>query len=90
MSTVVAKGALRVLAFAGARDAIGAAEVALEVDALDRRTAGGLLDAIIARHPALAPYRASLRVAVNGAYASLDDAVSPGDECAIIPPVAGG
>lgn len=81
---------VRVLAFAGARDAIGAAEVSIDVDALERRTAGALLEAIVARHPALAAYRSSLRVAVNGAYASLDDAVSPGDECAIIPPVAGG
>lgn len=81
---------LRVLAFAGARDAIGAAETALDATSLEARTAGGVLDAMIARHPALAPYRSSLRVAVNGAYASLADPVAPGDEIAIIPPVAGG
>ncbi len=90
MSTEVARGAVRVLAFAGARDAIGAAELTIDADTLDPRTAGGLLEAIITRPPALAPYRSSLRVAVNGSYASLDDAVRPGDEVAIIPPVAGG
>lgn len=81
---------LRVLAFAGARDAIGAAETTLEAAALASPTAGAVLDAMIDRHPGLAPYRSSLRVAVNGAYAALGDPVAPGDEIAIIPPVAGG
>jgi molybdopterin converting factor small subunit len=31
-----------------------------------------------------------LRVAINGAYVTLDDAVRAGDEVAVIPPVAGG
>ena len=87
---------VRLLAFAGARDAIGAAEVELpwpEVVAAsaDRRpTADVLLGLACARWPALAPYRTCLRVAVNGSYAAGVDPVAAGDEVALIPPVAGG
>ena len=77
------------LAFAGARDAIGAGEVELELRA-PRTTAAELLDDVCSRYPALRPHRASLRVAVNGVYAMPSDPVSSGDEVAIIPPVAGG
>lgn len=79
---------VRLLAFAAARDVIGAEEIAFDVDA--PASAQSLLSAVCARWPALAPYRASLRVAVNGAYAAWDDEVRAGDEVAIIPPVAGG
>jgi sulfur-carrier protein len=79
---------VRVLAFAGARDAIGAAEVDLSLDA--PCTAGDLLAEVCRRWPALAPYRGCLRIAVNGAYATASDPVAFGDEVAIIPPVAGG
>lgn len=76
------------LAFAGARDVIGAAEVEM---ALEKPcTAAELLDEVCARYPGLVPYRGSLRVAVNGVYARADDPVGFGDEVAIIPPVAGG
>lgn len=80
--------AVRVLAFAGARDVIGAGEVSFEIDAPE--PARAFLDRVIARFPALAPYRAALRLAVNGAYAGWDEPVRPGDEVALIPPVAGG
>lgn len=79
---------VRMLAFAGARDVIGAAEVDL---ALSKPcTAAELLDEVCSRYPALVPYRGSLRVAVNGEYAQPSDPVGFGDEVAIIPPVAGG
>lgn len=78
---------VKMLAFAGARDVLGAGELDLDVAA---RTAGELLDEICARYPALSPWRGSLRVAVNGVYAAASDPVSPGDEVALIPPVAGG
>lgn len=87
---------VRMLAFAGARDAIGAAEVELAwsevVAAAAGRgpTADDLLALACARWPALSPYRACLRVAVNGSYAAPVDPVSAGDEVALIPPVAGG
>jgi len=76
------------LAFAGVRDVIGAAELRLPLSA--PCTAAELLAEVCRRYPALAPWRASIRVAVNGAYAAAGDPVSPGDEVALIPPVAGG
>lgn len=82
--------AIRVLAFAGARDAIGSPETTIDGASLTRWTAGGVLDAVMTRHPALEPYRTCLRVAINGAYAALEDPVAAGDEVAILPPVAGG
>ena len=79
---------LKVLAFAGARDAIGQPELTLELDA--PTTARALLDRLCAEHARLAPFSSSLRLAINGAYAGWDDAIADGDEVAIIPPVAGG
>lgn len=79
---------VRVLLFAGARDAVGAAEVSLALP--DGAVARDALDALCAAHPALTPHRPSLRVAVDGAYARDDAALREGAEVAIIPPVAGG
>ncbi len=79
---------MRLLAFAGARDVLGAAEASFAMTL--PCTAGELLDEVCRRHPALAPWRGSLRVAVNGAYALATDPVAAGDEVALIPPVAGG
>lgn len=78
---------IRVLLFAGARDAVGRSEI--EVDAAEV-TARALLERVVQEHPSLAPYRNALRVAVNGAYAQWDEPVRAGDEVALIPPVAGG
>jgi molybdopterin synthase sulfur carrier subunit len=74
--------AVTLLAFAGARDVIGAAELTLPLPS--PCTAAELLAEVCRRYPALAPWRASIRVAVNGAYAA------SGDPVALIPPVAGG
>lgn len=79
---------VRLLAFAGARDVLGAGELILPLAA--PCSAAELLAEVCRRYPALQPWRASLRVAVNGAYAQADDRVSFGDEVALIPPVAGG
>jgi len=79
---------VKLLAFAGAREMIGEGEVAFPVAA--DLTARGLLDAVCARYPRLTPYAGSIRVAINGTYAAWDDPVRPGDEVALIPPVAGG
>jgi molybdopterin converting factor subunit 1 len=79
---------IRVLAFAGARDVVGSAEVVmpLETDV----SVSDLWGRILARYPDLSAYRRAIRLAVNGTYAAPDDVVRPGDEVAIIPPVAGG
>jgi molybdopterin converting factor small subunit len=80
--------AVKMLAFAGARDVLGAAELVFPLDA--PCSAAELLSQVCQRFPALAPYRASIRVAVNGTYADAADPVAFGDEVALIPPVAGG
>jgi len=79
---------IRVLAFAGARDALGKSELSMSLEA--PTTARALLERLCAEHPRLAPYASSIRLAVNGAYAAWDEPVADGDEVAIIPPVAGG
>jgi molybdopterin converting factor subunit 1 len=82
-------GVAKVLAFAGARELIGAAEVEVEVDS-PHFTVAAVLDRMCARYPGLHAYRPIIRVAVNGAYAADTDPVAAGDEVALIPPVAGG
>ena len=51
------------LAFAGARDVLGAGEISLPLPA--PCTAGDLLSLVCITYPALLPFRASLRIAVN-------------------------
>jgi molybdopterin synthase sulfur carrier subunit len=82
------EGEVKVLAFAGARDVIGAAELAFPLAA--PCTAGELLAEVCRRFPALEPWRGAIRVAVNGTYANDEEPVGFGDEVALIPPVAGG
>jgi molybdopterin converting factor subunit 1 len=84
-------GTITVLAFAGARDAIGAGEIVLALDDLgDALTVQSVMDAVCSRFPALAPHRPIIRVAVNGSYVEGAAPVAAGDEVALIPPVAGG
>lgn len=87
-------GSVTVLAFAGARDVLGTAELSLDFDVLAGSaagvTAGAVMDAIVARHPGLGPHRPSIRLAVNGSYVDETEPVKSGDEVALIPPVAGG
>jgi len=82
-------GVAKVLAFAGARELVGAAEVEVAIDSTPF-TVATLLDRLCARHPELDAYRPIVRVAVNGVYAAASDPVAAGDEVALIPPVAGG
>jgi molybdopterin synthase sulfur carrier subunit len=79
---------VRMLAFAGARDVLGVGEIDLPLVA--PCSAAELLADVCRRYPGLAPYRTSLRIAVNGHYAAADARVVAGDEVALIPPVAGG
>ena len=46
--------------------------------------------ALVERFPVLAPGRAAVRFARNGAYAPPDTSLADGDEIAMIPPVSGG
>jgi molybdopterin synthase sulfur carrier subunit len=79
---------VKILAFAGAREAIGQGELTLELEA--PTPARALLDRLCKEHPRLAPYSSSLRLAINGSYAAWEESVHDGDEVAVIPPVAGG
>jgi molybdopterin converting factor subunit 1 len=78
---------VRVLLFASYADALGASELTLDVPA------GARVYDILSRVKALASGRRipdKPLVAVNQRYAPDDQPVSPSDEVAIIPPVAGG
>ncbi|MEM1056035.1 MAG: molybdopterin converting factor subunit 1 [Bacteroidota bacterium] len=79
---------VRVLFFAVLREAVGTGELAVSLDA--PATGADLLDALEAEHPALAPFRSSVRLAVNQRYALGDVDLSDGDEVALITPVSGG
>ena len=46
--------------------------------------------AMVARHPALAPFGASLSAAINADFARMTSPVKDADEIAFLPPVSGG
>ncbi len=77
-----------VLLFASLADAAG--EDRLELELADGATAQDALDALAARHPAIAEAQSGLAIAINDAYCSPDRALADGDTLAIIPPVSGG
>lgn len=79
---------LEVKLFAAVREAVGRDRVEVELEA--EATVAGLLDALCARHPEVAPHRPGLGVAVNRALARGDRKLEAGDEVALIPPVGGG
>jgi len=79
---------VRVRLFAIQRELAGAREVPIELP--DGATVEDAWTAVVARHPVLAPGRASVRFARNGDYADPGDAVADGDEVTFIPPVSGG
>jgi molybdopterin synthase catalytic subunit len=79
---------VRVRLFAIQRELAGTREVVLEL--ADGATVAAAWDALVARHPVLAPGRDSVRFARNGAYAEPATALGDGDELAVIPPVSGG
>jgi molybdopterin synthase sulfur carrier subunit len=80
---------LRVLYFAGLRDAVGLSEESLTIPA-GVGTVGALADHLAARHRGYAERRSHVRIARNEAFANLDEALEEGDVIALIPPVAGG
>ena len=79
---------VRVRLFALQRELAGAREIALDLPVGATVEAGW--QAIVDRHPVLAPGRPSMRFARNGDYADAGDALADGDELAFIPPVSGG
>ena len=87
--TAACRTPVRLLAFAGARDVLGAGGA--RRSPLDAPCTAAELLAEVCRHISRARALAgSIRVAVNGTYARPDNQVRGGDEVALIPPVAGG
>ncbi len=79
---------VRVRLFAIHRELAGTRELRLDLPA--GSTVEDAWTAIVERHPSMAPGRASVRFAVNGAYADAANVLADGDELACIPPVSGG
>lgn len=77
---------VRMFYFASLRDAAAVAEESLQTQGPDLRA---LYAECRSRHGFALPVD-RLRVAVDGAFASWDDAVIDGSEIAFIPPVSGG
>ncbi|HZY57820.1 MAG TPA: molybdopterin converting factor subunit 1 [Rubrobacteraceae bacterium] len=79
---------VKVLLFGAAADRAGTRQI--EVPVTDGVTLGELWSVLADRYPGLVPMRETLAFAVNDKYARMEDAISPGDEVAILPPVSGG
>ncbi|MBI4238333.1 MAG: MoaD/ThiS family protein [Deltaproteobacteria bacterium] len=79
---------LQILLFAGLRDRVGSASIAIDVP--EPVHAGELLRYVLPDSTEAARWSSCTRVAVNHAYVAADYAIQPGDEVALIPPVAGG
>lgn len=79
---------VRVLLFAVLREAVGAGELSVALP--EGATGADLLDRLAEDHAEIARYRPVVRLAVNRTYASLETALSDGDEVALITPVSGG
>jgi molybdopterin synthase catalytic subunit/molybdopterin converting factor small subunit len=79
---------VQVRLFAMQRAQVGRARVDLELPR--GATVADAWHALVADFPELAPGAASVRFAHNGRYADAATALGPGDELAVIPPVAGG
>lgn len=79
---------VRARLFAMQRELAGKREVELRLP--DGATIEDAWQALVALVPGLAPGRASVRFAHNGAYAPAETSLADGDEVAMIPPVSGG
>ncbi len=79
---------MRVLALGAAREVLGTAEFELPLAA--ECPVADFVDRLCDSHPELRPFRVALSIAINGRYAKDADQVGPGDEVALLPPVAGG
>ncbi len=80
---------VRVLMFAGARDAVGAPQVEVQLPA--QATVGDLKQALADQFPVLQMWLLSSSIAVDHRYAPGDSLVIDAtNEIALIPPVSGG
>jgi molybdopterin converting factor small subunit len=79
---------LRILAFASASDALGAAETRLEIAGAG--SVGDLRRILVERFPALGPLGARLAIAIDGELVRDDAPLRADAEIALLPPVSGG
>jgi MoaD family protein len=77
-----------VLAFARVRELLGEGSFALET--ADGGTVQDVWNVLTQRAPALKALAASTRVARNGRVVAFAEALTDGDEVALLPPVGGG
>ena len=80
---------VKLLLFAGCREAVGSKELEIELPET-ASTVKEALEVILARFPKLRGIAKSVAVARNGEYVAGDAPIADGDELAIIPPVSGG
>ena len=80
---------LKLVLFAGAREAAGVAEAQLDFEEAELDTAA-LLVKLEAAYPKLAELLPRCALACNGEYADGVQPLADGDEVAVIPPVSGG
>ena len=79
---------VHVLLFAALREAVGAKELFLELEA--GASVADVLTALESDHPVLGKFRGRVLVSVNREHRSTDAPLKDGDEVAILPPVSGG
>lgn len=79
---------VRVLLFAGLREAVGKKEHLLELPG--ECSLGDLLARVQQELPEVAAYQGKLMISLNEERAALDALVSDGDEVALLPPMSGG
>jgi molybdopterin synthase catalytic subunit len=79
---------IRLLAFASAGDALGATEMDIEMPEGSR--VADLRDRLDAEHPKMRALWPRLAVAVDGRVVTPEEALTPGAEVALLPPVSGG
>jgi molybdopterin synthase catalytic subunit len=79
---------VRVLLFAGLREAVGHKELFLTLP--EEASLAELMARVGTDHPAVAAYRGRLVISVNAERSGLDRVLCDGDEVALLPPVSGG
>jgi molybdopterin synthase catalytic subunit len=79
---------MRILFFGHLKDLTGASGTTWEPEGAT--TGEQLWSYLAGQYPALAPYRAHVRLARNLEYADWNTPLAVGDEVALIPPVSGG
>jgi len=84
-------GAIEIRYFAAVRERLGCDRESVELGGgEDPSNVGEVWRELVGRHPSLQGLREHVRIAKNGEFTDDAEAVEPGDEIAIIPPVSGG